>query len=141
VHPGDLHAGRPGVAGGQGHRRDTEPAAHQHHRPRSGGEVETAPERTDAAHGVPLAHRKQLRRAGADRLQDHLDLVAGRPVDGERTAQQRALAQAEVDELTGLDRDRDFWGAHRDDPHVASHLAAPGYRSVNEKQGRLTSIP
>jgi hypothetical protein len=108
MNPGHTHAGVPGLCGRQRHRRDAQPTAHERHRPRAARKIETMTERTETADHVALDELQHLRGAGADRLEDHLDAVAGGFVDGERPPQERPGRPAEVDELAGSDRMRDL---------------------------------
>src|SRR5258708_10836883 len=76
---------------------------------------------------------EKLSRSIPDRFENDLEPAMVDAIDGERTPQQRARRPAKVDELPGPNRGRDLRRIHRDDEHVARHLALGGYRSIKQE--------
>src|SRR5207245_10373482 len=122
------------------HRRDTATGADQHGFPGAATEFESASQRAEAAEPVADLHREHLPGAAADRLQDHLDVLAFRAVDREGAAQNWTSRPSEVDELARTHGRCNLRGAHPDHEHAPGALAFAGHRRVKHDQD-LSSPP
>src|SRR5260370_1294128 len=126
MNPCHPHAEGFRLPGGERHRRYTQAPADQHDTSKAGHQVKSMSEWAHAAETVADTHGEKLCCSIPDRFEHNFDPAVVDAIYGERTPQQWARRPAKVDELPGPNRGRDLRRIHRDDEHVARHLALGG---------------